>query len=161
MLSRKCNSVARKELISHLLGRMGLILLSLLVSQSYSPAQWELGLCPIILAVPEERMIKYSRDHWMYFRLDEEICANHQKLYLCFCHWRTATGAVLSLQAADPKSSHLTRSIFQLSAGQEEVLKVAHFLVSKPFCWFSGNFPCLSGVFSMQLYHRRHLTARI
>lgn len=72
MLSRKCNSVTPNDLISHPLDRMDLILLSLPVCQSYFIAQLELRLHPVILSVPEERMVKYSRDHW-YFRLDWEI----------------------------------------------------------------------------------------
>lgn len=70
MLSRKCNSATPNDLISHPLDRMDLILPSLPASQSYFIAQWELRLHPVILSVPEERMIKYSRDHWLYFRLD-------------------------------------------------------------------------------------------
>lgn len=70
MLSRKCNSVTPNDLISQPLDRMDLILLSLQVSQSYFTAQLELSFHPVILSLSEERMIKYSRDHWFIFRLD-------------------------------------------------------------------------------------------
>lgn len=154
MLSRKCNSVTPNYLISHPPDRMDLILLSLLVSQSYFITQLELRFHPVILSLPEERMIKYSRDHTgcIQVRLRNNVqtigsftsgfATGGQPLVLC-CHCK------LQIQI----SPVWLDQIFNWMQGKK-VLGKAHFLVSKPFCWISDSFSHLPGLLSMQHCHR-------